>query len=189
MIISCGKALALCRIGFGLYFIAQAWDKTTKGWLTSGDPLAGGLFGNPAAQPPGRGFAANAEAFYRPFLEGVVQPNALLVSQLVTIGEWTAGSLLVLGLLTRLGALTGVVLTTNFMLMKGLPTLSGSSDRLFILACLAFLLGSAGLVWGLDGAWQGHLHRNRLSRWLAGLPARHDLMEFPEHAPAKRRAA
>jgi uncharacterized membrane protein YphA (DoxX/SURF4 family) len=189
MIISCGKALALCRIGFGLYFIAQAWDKTTKGWLTSGDPLSSGLFGNPAAQPPTRGFAANAEPFYRAFLDGVVQPNALLIGQLVTIGEWTAGCLLVLGLLTRLGALVGIVLTTNFMLMKGLPTLSGSSDRLFILACLAFLLGSPGLVWGLDGAWQRHLGRSALTRWLAGLPARREVATFPEREPAERRAA
>jgi uncharacterized membrane protein YphA (DoxX/SURF4 family) len=170
MYLSAGQALALGRIGFGLYFLAQAWDKTARGWLVSGEPLARFLFGNPAAQPPTRGAVANAEAFYRPFLESVVQPNVLLFAQLVTIGEWVAGILLLLGLLTRLGALVGMVLVLNYMLMKGLPALGGSVDRLFFLAFLAFLLGSAGLVWGLDGALPRTLAANPVTRWLAGIP-------------------
>lgn len=170
MYITAAQALALCRIGFGLYFIAQAWDKTARGWLVSGEPLARFLFGNPAAQPPTRGLAANAEAFYRPFLDSVVQPNALLFAQLVTIGEWVAGVLLVLGLLTRLGTLVGMWLVLNYMLAKGLLALAGSSDRLFFLACLAFLLSAAGLTWGLDGALRRTLAGNPLTRWLAGVP-------------------
>ena len=34
--LSAGKALALCRIGFGLYYISYAFDKTSKNWF--GDP-------------------------------------------------------------------------------------------------------------------------------------------------------
>ena len=187
MFITAAQALALCRMGFGLYFLAQAWDKTAKGWLTSGAPLASGLFGNPAAQPPTRGFAANAEPFYRQFLESTVQPNALLFSQLVTIGEWAAGLLLVLGLLTRLGSLVSIWLVLNYMLMKGLPSLGGSSDRLFALASLAFLLGSAGLVWGLDGAWRHWLAGNALTRWLAGIREREE--EVVRARPAAAREA
>jgi uncharacterized membrane protein YphA (DoxX/SURF4 family) len=186
MLLSAAKALALCRIGFGLYFLAQAWDKTAKGWLSSGAPLANGLFGNPAAQPPSRGFAANAEPFYRSFLESTVQPNALLFSQLVTIGEWVAGLLLVLGLLTRLGSLVSIWLVLNFMLMKGMVALNGSSDRLFILASLAFLLGSAGLAWGLDGAWRHWLAGNPLTRWLAGIPEGEEAVLEPGRVPARQ---
>jgi uncharacterized membrane protein YphA (DoxX/SURF4 family) len=188
MIISAAKGLALCRIGFGLYFISQAWDKTSKGWLASGAPLAGFLFGNPAAQPPTRGAFANSEAFYRPFLEGPVQSNPLLFAQLVTIGEWVAGLALVFGLLTRLGSIVGIWLTLNYMLMKGLPSMGGSSDRLFVLGQLAFILASAGLVWGLDGAWRRQLAGNGLTRWLAGLPPRGDVERELEPAPAGRPA-
>jgi uncharacterized membrane protein YphA (DoxX/SURF4 family) len=174
MYITAGQALALCRIGFGLYFIAQAWDKTTKDWLTSAAPMAGFLFGNPNAQPPTRGVVANSTPFYADFLTGVVQPSPLLFSQLVTIGEWVVGILLVLGLLTRLGSLVGIWLNLNYMFMKGLPSLGGATDRLFTLAEIAFLLGAAGLVWGLDGALRAQLAGNAVTRWLAGISGRGD---------------
>ena len=108
-----------------------------------------------------------------------------MFSQLVTIGEWVAGLLLVLGLLTRLGSLVSIWLALNYMLMKGLPSLNGSSDRLFILASLAFLLGSAGLAWGLDGAWRHSLAGNPLTRWLAGIPAGEEGVVEPRRVPAR----
>lgn len=174
MYITAGQGLALLRMGFGLYFLAQAWDKTARGWLTSGAPLQGLLFGNPAATPPTSGAVANATPFYADFLRSTVQPNPLLWGQLTTIGEWVVGLLLVVGLLTRFAALVGLFLNLQFMFMKGLPALGGSSDRLFILAMLAFLLASAGLVWGLDGLWRRQLSTNALTRWLAGISGRED---------------
>ena len=168
MVISAAKALALCRIGFGLYYLSYAWDKTSKNWLVDAAPMGTFLFGNPNAQPPSRGVVAGAEGFYRGFLESAVQPNPLLFSQLVTIGEWVAAILLTLGLLTRLGALIGIWLNLNYMLMKGLVSNGGSADRLFMLADLAFLLGAAGLVWGLDGFLRRQLSGNALTRWLSG---------------------
>ena len=158
MVISAAQGLALTRIGFGLYMLAQAIAKTPT-WLSDGGPLGQQL----QNQLP------RSEAFYRPFLEGVVLPNVGLFAQLVTIGEWVAGLSLTLGLLTRLGALTLMWLTLNYMLMKGLPSLGGSIDRLFFLAALAFILASAGLVWGLDGRLRESLAGNPLTRWLAGL--------------------
>jgi uncharacterized membrane protein YphA (DoxX/SURF4 family) len=169
MVISAAQGLALTRIGFGLYFLAQAMAKTPA-WLSDGGPLGQQL----QNQLP------RSEAFYRPFLEGAVLPNVTLFAQLVTIGEWVAGLSLVLGLLTRLGALIGIWLTLNYMLMKGLPSLAGSSDRLFILACLVFVLASAGLVWGLDGRLRESLAGNPVTRWLAGIGE-----ERPSLVPAR----
>jgi hypothetical protein len=38
MLISPGQGLALTRMGFGLYFLSSAWDKTTnRNWLTGAD--------------------------------------------------------------------------------------------------------------------------------------------------------
>lgn len=169
MYVSMGQAFALVRFGFGLYFLVQGWDKVARGWLTSGQPLANFLFGNPAAQPPTRGAIANSEAFYRPFLEGVVQPNVALFAQLVALGELVAGVLLILGLLTNLGALIGMVMVLNYMLMKGLPALGGSVDRLFFLCCLAFILGGAGQVCALDRLLRRPLAAIPVVRWLAGI--------------------
>lgn len=181
MYVTMGQAFALCRLGFGLYFFVQGWDKVARGWLASPQILSNLLFGNPAAQPPTRGAIANSEAFYRPFLEGVVQPNVALVAQLVTIGELVAGTLLILGLLTNLGALVGMSLTLNYMLMKGLPALGGSIDRLFFLACLAFILGAAGQVCALDHLLRRPLGAIPVVRWLAGIRG--------ARAPAGRSAA
>ncbi|MCC7105682.1 MAG: DoxX family membrane protein [Chloroflexi bacterium] len=176
MVISAGKALALVRIGFGLYYLSYGWDKLSKGWLTESGPLTNFLFGNPAAQPPTRGAAAAAEPFFRSFLEAVVQPNVLLFSQLITIGELAAAILLTLGLLTRLGALVGILLNLNYMLLKGMASNGGSIDRLFLISDLVFLLAAAGMVWGLDGLLQRSLGSNTLARWLSG-PGRGERLE------------
>jgi uncharacterized membrane protein YphA (DoxX/SURF4 family) len=181
MAISAGQGLALARIGFGLYFVAQALDKTTKGWLLDGGPLS---------QQLERAVSGNAEAFYRPFLEGTVLPNASLFAQLVVLGEWTAGICLTLGLLTRLGSLIGMWLVTNYMLMKGLTNLAGSNDRMFFVSCLAFALASAGLVWGLDGALRDSFRSNPVTRWLAGIPEERPMpAPMPEPVRIRRERA
>jgi uncharacterized membrane protein YphA (DoxX/SURF4 family) len=97
MILSFGQGLALVRFSVGAYFLSNGVDKLTKNWLT--DPGPKSQFVGGAVQ---RG---QAEVFYRPFLEGVVLPNAPLFSQLVTLGELAVGISLLLGLFTRVGAL------------------------------------------------------------------------------------
>lgn len=184
MYLSSGRALALLRIGFGLYFISYALDKTMGGWLTSAGPITGFLFGNPSATPPTRGALPNATPFYADFLTNVVQPNPQLFAQLVVIGEWVAGILLVLGLLTRLGAIVGLLLNLNYIFMKGLPSNGGSIDRLFGLSEIIFLLAAAGLVWGLDGMLRQQLSGNPVTRWLAGLNGRATDETPPVHAHA-----
>jgi uncharacterized membrane protein YphA (DoxX/SURF4 family) len=166
--LSAGKGLALCRFGFGLYYISYALDKTSKNWFGDPGQLSSYLFGNPNAQPPARGAVAAAEPFFRGFLESVVQPNVMLFSQLITLGEWTAGILLTLGLLTRFGAIAGILLNLSYMFSKGLASNGGSIDRLFAFADLVFLLAAAGLVWGLDGKLREQLRGNALTRWLSG---------------------
>jgi uncharacterized membrane protein YphA (DoxX/SURF4 family) len=162
MLITPGQGLAITRMGFGLYFLSSAWDKTTnRNWLDSGDPLRQSLERSLGA----------AEGFYRPFLEDTVLPNSDLFAELVVLGEWAAGISLLFGLLTRLGALTGMFLMVNYMLMKGLESSSGSVDRLFFLACLVFLVASAGLVWGVDGYLQRRF-AGGFNDWLTGADGR-----------------
>jgi uncharacterized membrane protein YphA (DoxX/SURF4 family) len=158
--LSLAQGLALTRIGFGIYFIVSALNKTTAGWLNDSGPLVQSV----SRASPG------SEAFYRPFLEGVVLPNASLFAQMVALGEWVAGLSLALGLFTRAGAVVGLTLVANFMLMKGLGNSMGSNDRLFAAACLAFALAPAGLAWALDSALGSALARVPLVNLLIGVP-------------------
>lgn len=169
MIISASHGMALVRIGFGLYFVSHALEKTTRGWLTDAGPLEEFLQrGLPRAEP-----------VYRPFLEGTVLPNSALFAQLVVLGEWVAGICLTLGILTRLGALTSMWLVGNFMLFKGMLNGMGSNDRLFFLASLAIALTAAGLTWGFDGALRRGLAGNPITAWLAGV-SREERLRIPE---------
>jgi thiosulfate dehydrogenase [quinone] large subunit len=92
-----------------------------------------------------------APEFYRQFIDTVVVPNAPLFAWAVVAGELYVGIALALGLTSRLAALVGIALVTNFMLSKGnafwLPT---NNDALFILILLTIILTGAGRVWGVD---------------------------------------
>jgi uncharacterized membrane protein YphA (DoxX/SURF4 family) len=171
MVISAKRGLALARSGFGLYYVSQAYDKTTTHWFSSGAPLTKFL----------QGSLPKAEGFYRSFIHSAVLPHAGTVAQLTTIGEWTAGILLVLGLFTRLGALVGIWLNLNYMLLKGLASTGGSVDRLFVLSCLVFLLASAGLAWGLDGVLRDAVGRVPVMNWLTGGGPEERVLPAPAH--------
>ena len=168
MLITGRQGLALVRIILGVLLLVSAVDKIGKGWMTNGQAMSQTIQQN----------LPKAEAFYRPFLEGTVLPNASLFSQLVTVGEVVAGVSLLLGLLTRVGAVVCMWLMANYMLMKG--TLFGQymngmtySDRVYFIAGLACFLGAAGLSWGLD---------RFLGRWLADVPVVGWLLGYPMRA-------
>src|SRR4051794_6414797 len=156
-----GQGLALLRIGVGLFFLSEATAAVLAGWLADAGPLLRRL-GDSLQQ-------GNAEAYYRPFLEGVVVPHALLFSQLTTVGELAVAVCLILGLFTRLGALGGAMLVLNYMLMKGLANNAGSIDRLLLLASIVFIVTAAGRVWGLDGLLRDMFTSNPRTRWLTSL--------------------
>ena len=180
MVLHAAHALSAIRMAFGLYFVVSALRKTTTGWLTSGEPMASFVTRN----------LEGSAAGYRGFLEASVLPNADRFAQLIVLGEWVAGVSLLCGLLTRLGALSGMWLVLNFMLTKGLPNGEGSQDRLFFASCAVFALSAAGLVWGLDGILRPVLSANPVTRWLAGIPALPTPLPTPQQIPpAERRRA
>jgi uncharacterized membrane protein YphA (DoxX/SURF4 family) len=152
------RGMALIRMGVGLYFVVQAYDKTRRHWLTDGQLLTRYL------QPQ----LPHAEGWYRHFLENTVLPHAALFARLVTLGEWAVGLSLLLGVLAPLGALGGTWLVLNYMLTKGLGNIAGSLDRLMFLLCLVFLLTTAGPVWSLAGTLGRLVPHGSARRRLAG---------------------
>ena len=117
------------------------------------------------------------EGFYKPFLEGTVLPHATTFSQLIAVGELVSGVSLLLGLLTRVGAIVTMWLMLNYMAMKGTmfhQYLNGQtySDRIYFVVGLACALAGAGLALGLDRAMGPWIARVPVLNWLAGYPVR-----------------
>ncbi|HET6318658.1 MAG TPA: DoxX family protein [Chloroflexota bacterium] len=167
MLITGRQGLALVRMGLGVLLLISAMDKLGKGWLRNGDAMTQTI----------QQTLPKTEAFYKPFLEGTVLPNATMYSQLVAIGELVSGVSLVLGLFTRLGAIVCMWLMLNYMAMKGTmfhqylvgPTYS---DRIYFVVGLACALAGAGLALGLDRALGPWIARVPVLNWLAGYPIR-----------------
>lgn len=152
------QCLAVIRMGLGVYFLSSASQKLTGNYLSTGAPLQRTL-------DQAVGSASNV---YQPFLSGVVLPHVDQFAVLVALGELCVGISLTLGLLTRAGALVGIWLNLNYMFMKGMPNYGGSMDRFMILVQVLLIVGSAGLVWGLDGKLATQLGHLPVIGWLAG---------------------
>ena len=187
MLITGRQGLAIVRMVLGVLLLVSAVDKLGKGWMANGEAMTQSIQQN----------LPKAEGFYRPFLEGTVLPNAALFSQLVTLGELAAGISLLLGLLTRVGAVVCMWLMLNYMLMKG--TLFGQymngmtyGDRVYFLAGLACFLAAAGLSWGLDRVLGRWLADTPVVGWLLGYPmrtSRPQAVAVTEPTPLRRRVS
>jgi uncharacterized membrane protein YphA (DoxX/SURF4 family) len=90
---------------------------------------------------------------FHAFLVGVVQPNIAIFAELVRLGEVCVGLSLLLGALTRLGGLCGVLLTLNYMAARGgLEKFSSwaSVDACLMLLSAISLVLPTGRVFGID---------------------------------------
>lgn len=157
------RFLAVARIAVGLYFGFEAVRKISHGWLAGGSDFVHTVTAYPSARGGG---------FYHSFVTGLVLPHAGLFAFLVTLGECVAAVSLILGLLTRLGALIALWLNLNFLLLRGFANSSAMIDRAFLVANALFLVTAAGRTWGLDDRFRDTLARHPMTRWLAGARAR-----------------
>ena len=91
--------------------------------------------------------------WYKSFLLDYVVPHRELFGYLVTIGEIAVGACLLLGLLTRLSALVGLLMVTNYYLGPGMAKGGAmlAQQQTFIVALVIFALANPGRTLGLDG--------------------------------------
>ena len=132
--------LVVLRVYIGVLFLRAGWPKVKagSGWP---DRMVSFL----------ERMLPNSYEFYQGFLENVVIPNKALFGTLVAWGELLVGVALLLGLLTRLAALMGIVMTGNYLLATGASWLSPTNNNaLFIFILLVVLLGAAGRALGAD---------------------------------------
>jgi len=144
--------LAVLRIAVGVWFAKSIFTKLT---------LLGGFVPMPIASVRWvqlmpklleKYAAGNPLTSYQTFLEGTVIPHASVFAQLTALGESAAGLLLVLGLLTELGAAVALLLVVCYYLAVFWQGASQQGFHYVLAVSLIVILGSsAGRRWGLDG--------------------------------------
>jgi thiosulfate dehydrogenase [quinone] large subunit len=102
-------ALAGLRVYVGLVWFTYGRSKLEPNW-------AGGTHEFLSAVTDA---AASTTEPFKTFLTGVVVPHQLVFAELVAYGELLVGIALILGLLTKVGALGGVFLSLNYLFETG----------------------------------------------------------------------
>lgn len=136
--------LALLRIFLGIFWIARAIPKFTTGFFMPPDGISGRML------VVGSGSTTGA---YHDFLVNVVTPHVVLFANLDRFGELLVGVLLLLGLFARLGALGGMFLLANYMLVRGeMTSLHGWTglDGLAFAVCALNFVVPTGRMIGFD---------------------------------------
>jgi thiosulfate dehydrogenase (quinone) large subunit len=135
--------LAILRIGTGLWWLESVrhknlpdfWNGGAMGWvesLTVDHPI-----------PP---FAAMVRA------TALRSPRSrLIASRLVVLGELSVGLSLTLGLFIPLGAIVGLFLNLNYLLLAGLRDQGEQGQNLMMILCEIVILATlGGRIWSLD---------------------------------------
>jgi len=145
--------LALLRVVVGAWFLKAVWTKLTLAW-------AAGIIPYPAVSPRFLAFhpkrvaefaSDNPVGWYKDFLTTTVLPHASVFATLQAYGEVVVGVGLVLGLLTPLAAVIGLVLSANYGLATQWMTFGQQGFHLLLITSMViFLVTGAGRLWGLD---------------------------------------
>lgn len=159
--------LAALRIVVGLYFVKSLVTKMGVVFVAGFIPLPATSARWIEVMPKivAKQASENPIGWYKHFLEHVVLPHSTLFAHLTAWGETAVGIGLMLGLLTGVAALIGLVLVTNYGLATQWmsPGQQGFHLVLFVLM-LAFFFARAGRVWGVDGWFVRANPRSRLAR-------------------------
>lgn len=136
--------LALLRIGVGLWWLESVRHKNLRGFLR------GGAMDWVASLTEGHPLPAYAAIVRRSSLSSL--RRRIVTSWLVVLGEFCVGASLTLGLLTPAGAVVGLFLNLNYLLLAGLKDQGEQGQNLMMILIEIVVLGTqAGMTWGLDG--------------------------------------
>lgn len=135
--------LAVLRIGVGLWWLESVRHKHLRDFLQGG---AMNWVESLTVDHPIPPFAA---LIRRMSLSS--RRRRVVTSWLVVLGEFSVGLSLTLGLLTPLGALVGMFLNLNYLLLAGLKDQGEQGQNLMMFLSELVIFGAgAGMTWGLD---------------------------------------
>jgi thiosulfate dehydrogenase [quinone] large subunit len=137
--------LAVLRIGVGLWWLESVRHKDLPNFLRGSAMNWVESLTKDHPVPP------FARAVQRISLSS--RRRRVVTSWLVVLGETTAGLSLALGFLTPAGAVLGLFLNANYLLLAG-PKDQGEQGQnlMMILSEVVILATAAGMTWGLDAA-------------------------------------
>jgi thiosulfate dehydrogenase [quinone] large subunit len=135
--------LAILRIGVGLWWLESVRHKDLRSWAHGG---AMGWVESLTVDHPIPAFAAMVRA------TALRSPRSrLITSWLVLAGELSVGISLTLGLLLPAGAIVGLFLNLNYLLLAGLLDQGEQGQNLMLLLSEVVILATlGGGTWGLD---------------------------------------
>jgi thiosulfate dehydrogenase [quinone] large subunit len=138
--------LAILRIGVGLWWLESVRHKDLRGFLRGG---AMNWVESLTQNHPIPAFAHMVQS-----VSLSSQRRRIVTSWLVVMGEFSVGVSLTLGLLSTAGAIVGLFLNLNYLLLAGLRDQGEQGQNLMmILSEVVILFTAASTTWGLDGIW------------------------------------
>jgi thiosulfate dehydrogenase [quinone] large subunit len=135
--------LAVLRIGVGLWWLESVRHKDLKGFIRGGSM---GWVESLTVDHPIPAFSAliRATALRN-------RRSRLIASWLVVLGEFSVGVSLTLGLLLPVGAIVGLFLNLNYLLLAGVRDQGEQGQNLMmILSEVVILATLGGRTWSLD---------------------------------------
>ena len=158
--------LVILRVVVGAWFLKAVWTKLTVAYLWGTIPYLAVSARFVGFQPKrvAEFAAGNPVGWYKDFLETTVLPNAKLFATLQAYGEVCVGIGLVLGLLTVLSGLIGLLLSINYGLATQWMSFGQQGFHTLLITSMVILVGcAAGRRWGLDAWLRARAGR---SRWV-----------------------
>ncbi|NXY99390.1 DoxX family protein [Streptomyces sp. BR123] len=134
--------LAVLRIGLGLWWLESWRHKDKKGWLERGTGIAW------AADVAGK----HRWPFVKHGFEKVVQPRQRLMAYVVVHAELALGMGLVLGFLTPVALVGGLLLNLLYLLLMIHDWAEQGQNAMMMLASLVALFAMGWQAWSLDSA-------------------------------------
>lgn len=135
--------LAILRIGVGLWWLESVRHKDLKSFARGGSM---GWVESLTKDHPIPAFAAliRSTALHSP-------RNRLITSWLILAGEFSTGISLTFGLLLPVGAIVGLFLNLNYVLLAGLRDQGEMGQNLMMILSEIVILGTlGGRIWSLD---------------------------------------
>ncbi|WP_432093818.1 DoxX family protein [Streptomyces sp. bgisy100] len=135
--------LAVLRIGLGLWWLESWRHKDKKGWFERGTGIA--WAGSVAAQ--------HRWPFVRRGFDVVVAPRPKLMANVVVHAELALGLGLILGFLTPVALVGGLLLNLIYLLLMIHDWAEQGQNSMMALISLVAFTGVSWQSWSLDGAW------------------------------------
>ncbi|MEU8822245.1 DoxX family membrane protein [Streptomyces sp. NPDC048636] len=135
--------LAVLRIGLGLWWLESWRHKDKESWFRRGSGIAWA-----------KGVADEHRwAFVRRGFDAVVAPRPKAMAYVVVYAELALGLGLILGLLTPIALIGGLLLNLLYLLLMIHDWAEQGQNSMMMLISLVGLAGMSWQTWSLDEAW------------------------------------